>query len=183
LLQAFAANAIDDGVTLTWEVHTSGDDLLGFRVHRRDVGGVYRVVTDTPLAQDARSFVDVTVVPGKSYVYRLEIVDSGGEFYSPEIEVRVNDLELELAQNKPNPFNPTTTIGYTVPSRSRVALHIYDVAGRLVARLVDEERAAGRYSVVWNGRSGNGDPVGSGVYFYRLTAGNDTLTRKMVLLK
>jgi hypothetical protein len=183
LLQAFAANAIDDGVTLTWEVHTSGDDLLGFRVHRRDVGGVSRVVTDTPLAQDVRSFVDGSVVPGKSYVYRLEIVDSGGEFYSPEIEVRVNDLELELAQNKPNPFNPTTTIGYTVPSRSRVALHIYDVAGRLVARLVDEERAAGRYSVVWNGRSGNGDPVGSGVYFYRLTAGNDTLTRKMVLLK
>jgi hypothetical protein len=183
LLQAFAANAIDDGVTLTWEVHTSGDDLLGFRVHRRDVGGVYRVVTDTPLAQDARSFVDVTVVPGKSYVYRLEIVDSGGEFYSPEIEVRVNDLELELAQNKPNPFNPTTTIGYTVPSRSRVTLHIYDVVGRLVARLVDEERAAGRYSAVWNGRSAHGDPVGSGVYFYRLTAGNDTLTRKMVLLK
>ena len=183
LLQAFDAKAGDDVVTLKWEVHTSGDDLLGFRAHRRDPGATYRVVTDSPLAQDARSFVDDTVVPGKSYVYRLEIVDSGREFYSPEIEVRVNELRLELAQNQPNPFNPTTTIGYTVPSRSRVTLHIYDVAGRLVTRLVDEERNAGRYSAVWNGRSTNGDLVGSGVYFYRLTAGNDTLTRKMVLLK
>lgn len=183
LLQAFDVKAGDAAVTLKWEVHTSGDDLLGFRVHRRDPGGAYRAVTEAPLAQDVRSFVDGTVVPGKSYVYRLEIDDNDREFYSPEIEVRVNELKIELAQNKPNPFNPTTTIGYTVPSRARVTLHIYDVAGRLVVGLVDEDRDAGRYSTVWNGRSANGDPVGSGVYFYRLTAGNDTVTRKMVLLK
>jgi flagellar hook assembly protein FlgD len=102
---------------------------------------------------------------------------------SPEIEVKVRGLQLELAQNSPNPFNPTTMIGYTVPARATVTLQIYDVAGRLVRTLVNESREAGRYSTVWDGRGNNGSQVGSGVYFYRLQAGNATLTRKMVMLK
>jgi flagellar hook assembly protein FlgD len=141
-------------------------------------------VVGSELAPDARSYADASVQPGKSYTYRLEIVsDDATSFMSPEIEVKVRGLQLELAQNSPNPFNPTTMIGYTVPARATVTLQIYDVAGRLVRTLVNESRDAGRYSTVWDGRSNNGSQVGSGVYFYRLQAGNATLTRKMVMLK
>ncbi|HXV13607.1 MAG TPA: T9SS type A sorting domain-containing protein [Candidatus Krumholzibacteria bacterium] len=183
LLQAFDAKTDENGVTLQWRVHTTGDDLVGFNVRRRDVGGSYGNVLEV-LDPSARSFDDQTVVPGKSYVYQLEIVsDNERSFFSDEIEVRVDALKLELAQNHPNPFNPTTTIGYTVPTRAKVSVQIYDVTGRLVATLVDETRDAGRYSAVWNGRSASGDPVGSGVYFYRLNVGKESLTRKMVLLK
>jgi flagellar hook assembly protein FlgD len=92
-------------------------------------------------------------------------------------------LKIELAQNNPNPFNPTTTIRYTVPSRDLVTLQIYDVTGRFVTELVNESRPAGHHSAMWNGTNASGDPVGSGVYFYRLNVGKQSLTKKMVLLK
>ncbi|HUN65542.1 MAG TPA: T9SS type A sorting domain-containing protein, partial [Bacteroidota bacterium] len=83
-----------------------------------------------------------------------------------------------LRENYPNPFNPTTTIGYDVPEEQRVKLAVYNVLGQLVATLVDEERSAGRYSVTWDA---GGMP--SGVYFCRMEAGNFADTRKMVILK
>lgn len=182
-LQSFDAIAGEDVVNLQWKVSVSGGDLLGFRVHRRDPNGTYDVLHDVDLAASARSFSDDTVVPGKAYVYRLEIIDDGRTFFSPEAEVTVKTLTMALAQNNPNPFNPTTTIGYTVPARGKVSLQIYDVTGRYVATLVEEARDAGRYSAVWNGRGASGEQVGSGVYFYRLQVGNQSLTKKMVLLK
>lgn len=183
LLQSFDAEPGDGAVTLRWTVHTTGNDLLGFRVYRREPGGSFATVNDVPLAQNVRSFVDDTVAPGKRYVYKLEIVNDGQEFFSPEVPVQVKALKLELAQCTPNPFNPTTTIGFTVPSRVNVTLQIFDVAGRLVTTLVSESRDAGRYSATWTGRDASGAQVGSGVYFYKLSAGSHSLTRKMVLLK
>lgn len=183
LLQSFDADAGDGNVKLRWEVLTTGDDLVGFRVHRRASGGTFVVVNDAPLGKNVRSFTDNTVAPGKRYVYQLEIVSEGDEFMSPQVEVEVKALKLELAQCSPNPFNPSTTIGYTVPSRINVTLQIFDVAGRLVNTLINESRDAGRYSATWNGRNDAGESVGSGVYFYRLSAGNNSLTKKMVLLK
>jgi hypothetical protein len=90
-----------------------------------------------------------------------------------------------LAQNHPNPFNPTTTIRYTIADRGHVTLRIYNAAGQLVRTLVDEEKAPvqGGFSVNWNGLSDLGQPVASGVYFYQLTTKNFSETKKMVLLK
>ena len=90
-----------------------------------------------------------------------------------------------LSQNYPNPFNPVTTISYSIKERSRVTLKIYNVAGQLVRTLVNKEQAPRQegYSVRWRGVSDAGEPVSSGVYFYKLTAKNFTLTKKMVLLK
>ncbi len=182
LLQAFDANAAADKVTLQWRVHTTGDDLAGFRVHRRDANGQYAMVGE--LASNVRTFDDANIAAGSTYMYKLEIVSTDNtSFFSPEIEVATKALKLELAQNHPNPFNPTTTIGYTVPTRDLVTLEIYDVAGRLVTTLVNESADAGRHTATWNGRSANGNPVGSGVYFYRLTVGKQSMTKKMVLLK
>jgi hypothetical protein len=88
-----------------------------------------------------------------------------------------------LSQSYPNPFNPTTTISFGLTETSLVSLRIYDVSGRLVRVLVEGERRARHYQEDWDGRDENGVRVASGVYFYRLAAGDFTQTRKMVLLK
>jgi flagellar hook assembly protein FlgD len=110
-------------------------------------------------------------------------VDADGEFLSPVATVRVKGLDASLAQNSPNPFNPSTTIRFTVPEKGRVALNVYDANGRLVRSLVDDVRDAGSHDVTWDGRDNSGASVGSGVYFYRLTAGKFRESKKMVLLK
>jgi len=92
-------------------------------------------------------------------------------------------LDYSLAQNYPNPFNPTTKISYVVPSRSAVTLHVYDILGRRVTTLVNDVRTAGTHSVVWDGSDTNGRRVASGIYLYRLSAGDFAQTRKMILLK
>jgi hypothetical protein len=89
-----------------------------------------------------------------------------------------------LSQNFPNPFNPSTSINYEVPTRSQVSIKIYDVRGRLVQTLVNDVREAGSYSVQWNGRDSSGEQVSSGIYLYTMeTDGHFKTTKKMVLLK
>ncbi len=88
-----------------------------------------------------------------------------------------------LEQNFPNPFNPSTSIEFSLGRGGRVKLSVYNVLGQLVAALVDEERAAGSHIVEWNGTDHNGNPQPSGIYFYRLTVGDQTSTRKMILMK
>ncbi len=89
-----------------------------------------------------------------------------------------------LVGNHPNPFNPTTSVGYAVPRTGSVALSIYDASGRLVRTLVDvPSHDAGRHSVSWDGRDENGAEVAAGVYFARLTVDSESATGKMVLLK
>jgi plastocyanin len=88
-----------------------------------------------------------------------------------------------LEQNFPNPFNPSTTIAYTLPNRTRVAMGIYDSEGALVIRLDQGLREAGTHRAEWDGRDASGALVGSGVYFYRLEGVAGVAPRKMVLLK
>ncbi|MBI4719679.1 MAG: T9SS type A sorting domain-containing protein [Chitinivibrionia bacterium] len=89
---------------------------------------------------------------------------------------------FNLEQNYPNPFNPATTIRFTVPERSYVTLHVFDVAGRLVKTLLSAGMERGTYPASWDGTNNAGEPVASGVYFYRLTAGRFGDQRKMVLI-
>jgi Right handed beta helix region/FlgD Ig-like domain len=91
---------------------------------------------------------------------------------------------FSLRQNYPNPFNPTTTIAYDVPRPGAdVEISLYDVAGRLVTILVDEQKMPGRYQVHWDGHDRRGQPVASGVYFLRMKAGTFTETKKVLLLR
>ena len=115
--------------------------------------------------------------PDLSALYEEPMVSSDG--MDEEIPAR-----FRLGQNYPNPFNPTTTIAYEVPSPgSSVEIALYDVAGRRVTELVNGHKAPGFYSVPWNGRNRNGEPVASGVYFLRMQAGDFVSTKKLVLLK
>ena len=92
-------------------------------------------------------------------------------------------VKFNLEQNYPNPFNPSTTISYTLNKPDAVKLNIYDILGRLVNTLVDEYKAAGSYTILWNGKNNHGQDVKSGVYIYSLTAGDRTQNKKMLLLK
>ncbi|MFH1278149.1 MAG: M1 family aminopeptidase [Candidatus Eisenbacteria bacterium] len=89
----------------------------------------------------------------------------------------------ELAQNRPNPFNPTTTIRFSLPAKERVSLNIYTTSGRLVKTLVNGDLDAGAHAVIWDGLSQSGKETGSGVYFYRMEAGDFRETKKMVLVR
>jgi len=83
----------------------------------------------------------------------------------------------------PNPFNPATTLRYTVPSRGHVTIDVYDARGEVVARLVDEEKEAGAYTVAWDGIDQSGARPGSGIYFARITSSGSSRTYKLTLLK
>jgi hypothetical protein len=84
----------------------------------------------------------------------------------------------ELGQNYPNPFNPRTTIAYKLPKNGIVSIKVYDVTGREVATIVNENKPAGSYQAVFNGEN-----FSSGIYFYVLRAGDFMQAKKLVLLK
>jgi Zn-dependent M28 family amino/carboxypeptidase len=94
---------------------------------------------------------------------------------------------FSLAQNRPNPFNPSTTISFEIPGtpdvKQPVTLTVYDIRGRRVKTLVDSELEPGTHRIYWNGRSERGEAVSSGIYLYTLKAGGQTYTRKMTVLK
>jgi flagellar hook assembly protein FlgD len=88
-----------------------------------------------------------------------------------------------LSQNFPNPFNPTTTIEYSIPTTGNVSLAIYNVAGQKIRTLVNASQSANFYKVVWDGKNDNGMTVGTGTYFYKLVSGNYSKIVKMTLMK
>lgn len=95
----------------------------------------------------------------------------------------IPQIETALHGNYPNPFNPATTIDFSLKAPGRVKIDVFNIRGQLVETLIDDELAKGHHSVSWNGTDNRNQPVSSGVYFYRMTAEDKLLTRKMMLLK
>ncbi len=91
---------------------------------------------------------------------------------------RAQGAGLELGQNYPNPFNPVTTISYTIPKSGFIKIKVYDVTGKEIEILVEEFKNAGRYQVRFEGSN-----FASGIYFYKLTAGEFSETKRMVLIR
>ena len=109
------------------------------------------------------------------------LIKNSFEFFDTPVSVSdeiVTPAKFELKQNYPNPFNPTTSIECVVPSSEYVSLKVYDVLGNEVASLVNENKNAGSYRIDFNAST-----LSSGVYFYKITAGNYTETKKMMLIK
>ncbi|MFC1527188.1 right-handed parallel beta-helix repeat-containing protein [Candidatus Neomarinimicrobiota bacterium] len=105
-----------------------------------------------------------------------------------EVVLSVDDrkehpIRFSLAQNYPNPFNPITTVHYNLPKETHIKITIYDMLGRNVHELISKKLPSGKYSVQWNGKDINGNPVSTGIYLYQLKAGNFVQTKKMVLMK
>jgi hypothetical protein len=129
---------------------------------------------------------DDDAVPPPDYAVHLrEILRWFQNEIGEPIGIDLIAFENRLDNACPNPFNPTTTIKFSIADAGRVTLKIYNAAGQLIRTLVDEEKAPvqGGFSVDWNGLNDYGKSVASGVYFYRLTAKDFSQTKKMVLLK
>ena len=118
-------------------------------------------------------------------ITRIELGSADGRMIQVNLAAAGPELptDFELMPNYPNPFNPETSIGFAVPTGSRVELTIYNVLGQVVTELVNDEYPAGYHRVSWNGRDDAGRAMASGVYLYRLSAAGKVLTRKMMLLK
>lgn len=107
-----------------------------------------------------------------------------GESSDVEIEHDAHVPEkIELYQNYPNPFNPSTTIAFEIPYRSHVIITVQNILGQEVARLIDKELSTGSYSVRWDGNDQGGETMPTGVYLYRMAAGDAVISRKMILIK
>ncbi len=144
-----------------------------------------------------RFVLDEDVVPETVLTFVQTFTDAEQNVLSDTIYVEVGAVGVAgdgpglpgpsrtaLHQNQPNPFNPRTNIGFDLQQSSdRVDLSVYDLSGREVRRLIDGPRPAGRHSVVWDGTDSQHRPLPSGVYLYRLTTGDQSLTRRMLLIK
>jgi len=128
---------------------------------------------------------DDRAVPVMDRVVHLQkVLAFLGNTTDPPVAVNPGGYRNTLAQNRPNPFNPTTTIEYTVREQGLVNLRIYNVAGQLIRTLVNDLKTPGEvHTATWDGRNNAGQSVSSGVYFYKLVSGNFVQTKKMVLLK
>ena len=111
------------------------------------------------------------------------IMASGGPLVGIEDAGGALPQAFALEQNFPNPFNPSTTIRFTMPASESVSLEIYNTAGQLVNTLVRGTLPAGNHSMTWHARDLSGNRVGSGIYLYKLTAGQFVEVRKMLLIK
>jgi hypothetical protein len=119
-------------------------------------------------------------------MYQHDALRTGFHGWSGFLEVETefaSPVVAGLEQNYPNPFNPETLIAYRVGSANEVELSVYDVRGRRVTTLVSSTQQPGIYRVRWGGENSQGQPVASGVYFYRLRVGDEHFSRKMVLMK
>lgn len=113
----------------------------------------------------------------------VEAVDPYGRPLTVSTSEKALPQTFTLFPNYPNPFNPETNISFALPVDSRVSLRIYNLSGQLVKTLLEENLSAGTYTVHWDGSNSSGEKVASGIYFYKLTAGEYSQTRKMCMVK
>jgi hypothetical protein len=186
LLQSYSAEYAGGEIAVKWRMNDI-DEGVEFAVLRKAGGsGQFAPTPSQEVSRDGMEFefVDGEIERGISYRYRIDYYDEEGIHTLFETDpVETPAYSLTLAQNRPNPFNPSTVIGFSLPRRSSVRLEIFDTAGRLVKVLRDGVMDAGEHEVVWDGTNSAGAMVGSGVYFCLLRAGKQSVSNKMILLR
>jgi hypothetical protein len=190
-LSSFSAAVVENQrVRLSWKTEAEQDNA-GFNLLRsRSTNGRYdrlntKLIPARPAQRGEYEFVDDDVDAGGKYYYKLESVDLAGrtQLHGPIMVVMSAPQSFELSQNFPNPFNPATQIRFELPKAALVTLAVYNSLGQEVRRLINAQKPAGYHTVVWNGRDQQGKPVPSGIYHYRIQAGDFVATKKMVLAK
>ena len=184
-LMSFTAEVNKNDITLIWltatETNNSGFEILRFAQNDNNECEKKGFVPGHGTTTETQhySFTDNDVKPGK-YQYKLKQIDYDGTFeYSQIVEAEIPFVnEFSLSQNYPNPFNPTTSLQLAIGSRQFVTLKVYDLLGREIATLVNEEKPAGEYEVEFDATG-----LQSGVYFYTLRAGSFVESKKLLLLK
>jgi hypothetical protein len=185
LLQSSSAEFDGEAIRVRWTL-SEIDDGIEFDILRKSGDSDFGTAPLKRLSRDGLEFEyrDTEIEQGVSYKYRVDYLvgDKTRTLFETE-SIKIPALPLTLDQNRPNPFNPSTEIRFALPYRCAARLDVFDTAGRLIRILHDGTMEAGRHSVVWDGTNNAGRAVGSGVYFYRLRAGKETVSRKMVLLR
>lgn len=184
-INSFTAKQMANNVQLHWSTITETDNI-GFEVERRELGkDNWNKLEFIPGAGNSNSiknysFIDKTLTSSGKYFYRLKQINSDGTFsYSKQLEIDVFlALEYSLEQNFPNPFNPSTTISYSIPQDGFVKLTLFNMLGELVEILVNEFQSAGIYKFNFNASK-----INTGIFFYKLEVNNFTSIKKMVVLK
>ncbi len=183
-VEAYDARWAEGRVEVRWRL-IDIEGTISFEVLRAEEDGRFASINAAPIEESRGEFVlvDEAVEPGVTYWYRVRVLEDGETITSFEASVRTPVLVASLDQNYPNPFNPSTQIRFSIGNPGHVSLGIYDISGRLIRTVVDRPMGAGMFFESWDGRDGRGDLVASGVYFYRLEAGKQVLTRKAVLMR
>lgn len=187
-LKSFTSENVGSAVKLRWTTATETNNK-GFEIERlkdfpyaapknwEQIG----YVDGNGTSAKSHNYIFIDNNPGTgNYSYRLKQVDYDGSYkYSEILNVNVNDrLQFDLSQNYPNPFNPSTKISYQISTNGHVELKVYNSLGQETALLVNSYKQAGRYDVIFDASY-----LPSGVYFYKLTAGDFTSVKKMILMR
>jgi hypothetical protein len=182
-LTSFDYTVSAGNVNLNWKTATEINNR-GFEIQRSRNKSDWATIgyvdgNGTTTGPNEYTYTDEPLANG-TYYYRLKQFDFDGHFeYSKTIEVDLRIIKnFALEQNYPNPFNPTTTIGFELPTASNVIIKVFDVLGSEVATLVNSKMPAGIHEVRFDGSK-----EGSGIYIYRMTTNNFSVTKKMILMK
>lgn len=164
-------NPTDDGITI------APTDFGGYPLNNQVTGFSFRY--------DARleGTLDSTITIEAYNIWGVMEVSYSIPVFVESEENEELPREYALSQNFPNPFNPETQISYQLPKDGQVKLYIYNLLGQKVGTLLDGKQRSGRYTVRWNGKSDQGQNLGSGVYFYKIQAGECSFAKKMILLR
>ncbi|MCF7859368.1 MAG: carboxypeptidase regulatory-like domain-containing protein, partial [Candidatus Cloacimonetes bacterium] len=177
-----SAQSQDPNIILSWDI-PAARGLASYTIYR-NTELLVEEVTDSP-------YEDMNVASG-NYIYNVVAVFDGG--WESEMSdnafvshTGTNNMSLPevtaLTGNYPNPFNPETTVSFSLSEAGYVSLNIYNMRGQLVKTLVNEQLEAAYHDVVWDGRDNNGKNVSSGIYFYKMQSGKYSRTSKMILMK
>ncbi len=195
-LVSFTASVQGNAIVLNWQTATETDNL-GFILERAAGNGAWQPIasyrtSEALQGQGSKStsssytWTDAAVTAGMEYRYRLGDVNTDGvvTMHTP-ISVTTSALPQSTAMFNayPNPFNPETTINYELHKDTQVTITVYDLLGRQVKTLVDEQQSAGSYHVVWNGTDAVGAQAASGAYLVRMQTAEGIYMQKVLLLK
>ncbi len=159
----YSDNANRDPVSFTFEVTTGRGASIPIKYY-------------STLNQRTGKFEDKPIIHGRQEYSVIKLGEKGEPVENAPIKV-------QLHRNYPNPFNPTTTISFSLPKEENIELTIYNIKGQKIKTLYSGTVDEGRHSMVWEGKDANDKSVSSGLYFYQLKIGNKVLTRKMLMLK
>ena len=192
-LASFRATQVESWARITWETHSETENV-GFELYRAEGTDGARVKLTPGLIPGAGtssqgneySFDDRQVQAGQLYCYWLADVDCRGRrtLHGPAtVHIISLPRAYSLAQNSPNPFNPTTRISFALPVDGHVELRVFNMLGQLLRTLLDDHLPAGTHGVTWDGTDEGGTILPGGVYLYALRANGFRATRKMVLAR
>jgi len=168
---------------------TGGPNLISYNIYRSNVTNAISTGSKVGTASAAiTTYIDAAPFVGEFYYQVTAVYDQGESIPSNDASIKIVNIEDEktldtpeefkMYQNYPNPFNPVTTVKYAIPQKSIVTLKVFDLLGREIWTLVNNEQQIGNYELKFDGSE-----LTSGIYFYRLQAGDFIETKKMVLIK